>query len=71
MVLVTAPGADGSTITGITSALELAGAKVTGQAQLQPAFFDTSASTENSLDVLAGQVAPPNVPRVTRTPCRT
>lgn len=61
VVLVTAPGADGSTITGITSALELAGAKVTGQAQLQPAFFDTSASTENSLDVLAGKVTPPNV----------
>jgi len=47
VVLVTAPGADGSTISGITSALDLAGAKVTGQAQLHPAFFDTSASTEN------------------------
>jgi len=35
VVLVTAPGADGSTISGITSALDLAGAKVTGQAQLR------------------------------------
>jgi Copper transport outer membrane protein, MctB len=61
VVLVTAPGSDGSTITGITSALDLAGAKVTGQAQLQPAFFDTSASTENSLAALAQKVAPPTV----------
>jgi len=61
VVLVTAPGADGSTISGITSALDLAGAKVTGQAQLQPAFFDTSASTETSLDALAQKVAPPTV----------
>jgi len=61
VVLVTAPGADGSTISGITSALELAGAKVTGQAQLQPAFFNTSASTENSLDALAQKVSPPTV----------
>jgi hypothetical protein len=61
VVLVTAPGADGSTISGITSALQLAGAKVTGQVQMQPAFFDTSASTENSLDALAQKVAPPTV----------
>jgi hypothetical protein len=61
IVLVTAPGADGSTISGITSALDLAGAKVTGQAQLQPAFFDTSASTETSLDALAQKVSPPTV----------
>jgi hypothetical protein len=61
VVLVTAPGADGSTISGITSALELAGAKVTGEAQLQPAFFDTSASTENSLDALAEKVAPATI----------
>jgi hypothetical protein len=61
VVLVTAPGADGSTISGITSALDLAGAKVTGQVQLQPAFFDTSASTENSLDVLTAKVTPPTI----------
>jgi hypothetical protein len=61
VVLVTAPGADGSTISGITSALDLAGAKVTGQAQLQPAFFGTGASTESSLDALASKVAPPTV----------
>jgi Copper transport outer membrane protein, MctB len=61
VVLVTAPGADGATISGITSALKQAGAKVTGQAQLQPAFFDTSASNRTSLDALAQKVAPPGV----------
>ena len=61
VVLVTAPGADGSTITGVTAALQQAGAVVTGQADLQPSFFDTSASTQNSLTTLAQQVAPPDV----------
>jgi hypothetical protein len=60
-VLVTAPGADATTISGVTAALKQAGAQVTGQAELQPAFFDTSASTQNSLEVLAQQVAPPGV----------
>jgi hypothetical protein len=61
VVLVTAPGADGSTIAGITAALQQAGATVTAQANLQPGFFDTSAGTENSLDALAQRVAPPGV----------
>ena len=61
VVLVTAPSSDGSTISGITSALKQAGAKVTGQVALQPAFFVTSASTENSLDALAQKDAPPGV----------
>jgi hypothetical protein len=61
VVLVTAPGASGPAISGITADLDLAGAKVTGQAQLQPSFFDTSANTENSLDALALKVAPPTV----------
>jgi hypothetical protein len=61
VVLVTAPGADGATISGITTALEQAGAKVTGLAALQPAFFDTTTSTETSLDALAHQDAPPGV----------
>jgi hypothetical protein len=68
VVLVTAAGADNSTISGITSALDLAGAKVTGQVQLQPAFFDTSASTENSLVALAQKVAPPTVSPGDQTP---
>ncbi len=61
VVLVTAPGADSSTINGITSALKQAGAKVTGQVVLQPAFFGTSASTQTSLDALAEKVAPPTI----------
>jgi hypothetical protein len=60
-VLVTAPGAYGPTITGVTAALHEAGAVVTGQAELQPSFFDTSASTETSLTTLAQQVAPPDM----------
>jgi hypothetical protein len=61
VVLVTAPGSDGAAISGITSALKQAGAKVTGQVALQPAFFGTSASTETSLDALAVRDAPPGV----------
>jgi Copper transport outer membrane protein, MctB len=59
VALVTAPGADATTVNGITAALKLAGAKITTQAQLQPSFFDTSASTQSSLETLAQQVAPP------------
>jgi hypothetical protein len=61
IVLVTAPGSDAQTISGITSDLKLAGAKVAGQVQLQPAFFDTTATAQNNLDVLASKVAPPSV----------
>jgi Copper transport outer membrane protein, MctB len=61
VVLVIAPGADGATVSGITADLKLSGAKVTGQAQLQPAFFDTSGATENSLDALAQRLVPPGV----------
>jgi hypothetical protein len=68
VVLVTAPGASGSAISGITTALQQAGAKVTGQVQLQPAFFNTSASTENNLDALAQRVAPPGVTLGAATP---
>jgi hypothetical protein len=61
VVLVTAPGSDSTTISGITTTLQQAGAKVTGQVALQPAFFATSASTENSLEALAVKDAPPGV----------
>jgi hypothetical protein len=61
VVLVTAPGSDGPTISGITTALQQAGAKVTGQVALQPAFFATGASTENSLEALAVKDAPPGI----------
>jgi hypothetical protein len=61
VVLIIAPGADGSAISGITTDLGLAGAKVAGQVQVQPSFFGTGATTENSLDDLAIKVAPPTV----------
>lgn len=61
VALVTAPGADATTITGVTAALKLAGAKITVQAQLQPAFFNTSAGTQNTLEALAEQTAPPGL----------
>jgi hypothetical protein len=61
VVLVTAPGSEGATINGITSALKQAGAQITGQAALQPAFFDTSTSTESSLEALAVKDPPPGV----------
>jgi hypothetical protein len=60
-VLVTAPGADGTTISGITSALQQAGARVTGQVGLSSSFFDTSSSTESSLESLAQTLAPPGL----------
>jgi hypothetical protein len=61
VALVTAPGADATTINGVTAALKLAGAKVTTQAELQPSFFGTSAATRSSLEALAVQVAPPGL----------
>ena len=50
-----------ATVTGVTAAVQQAGAVVTGQAELQPSFFDTSTNTESSLSTLAGQVKPPTV----------
>ena len=61
VVLVDAPGADSQTISGITASVEQAGAKITGQIRLQQSFFDTSGSTENSLNQLAEQLAPPGL----------
>jgi Copper transport outer membrane protein, MctB len=58
VVIVDAPGADGQTISGVTRALQQAGATVTGQLDLQPSFFDTSRSAESSLNQLAQQLAP-------------
>jgi hypothetical protein len=61
VVLVTAPGSDGGAISGVTTALQQAGAKITGQAALQPAFFGTSSSTQTNLETLAESVVPPGV----------
>jgi Copper transport outer membrane protein, MctB len=65
VVLVSAPNAPGSVVSGVTSALELAGAKVTGQVSLQPLVFDPSASNQSYISTIVAtlsstHVQPPN-----------
>jgi Copper transport outer membrane protein, MctB len=50
LLIVTEPGASASVVTGISSAAAEAGATVTGQIALQNKFFDTSATTLDSLN---------------------
>jgi Copper transport outer membrane protein, MctB len=61
VVLVTAPGADTTTVKGISSALTTAGATLTGTVALTPQFFETDATTEAMLTTTAGQLAPAGV----------
>ncbi len=61
VVLVTAPGADNATVSGITTALGQAGATLTGTISLAPQFFDVTATNESSLLNIAGQLAPSGV----------
>lgn len=58
VVLVNAPGAPGSVISGLTTALQHAGSTVTGQVNLQPKLLDASQSNQNFLSQLALQLAP-------------
>jgi Copper transport outer membrane protein, MctB len=50
LLIVTEPGASASAVAGISSAAAVAGATVTGQIALQNKFFDTSATTLDSLN---------------------
>ena len=50
VLIVTEPGAQSSVISGITSAASDAGASVTGQINLQPKFFDTTDTTQDTLN---------------------
>jgi hypothetical protein len=59
VVLVEAPGASGSVISGVQNALTTAGATVTGQVQFQTQFFSTAA--ESNLDTLNRQLTPAGV----------
>ena len=59
VVLVTAPGFPGGVVTGVTSALAVAGATVTGQVQLQSQFFATG--TQSDLDTRNRQLTPAGV----------
>jgi copper transport outer membrane protein MctB len=70
VVLVIAPGADSTTVDGVTTALGKAGAAVTGQVVLSSQFFDTSAATEQRLKTTAASLAPAGLtmPRTTPDP---
>ena len=58
VVLVVAPGAPESVTSGVTQALGMAGATVTGQLQFQAPFFDTSPAGSEKLAQLAEHLAP-------------
>jgi len=58
VVLVVAPGAPESVTSGVTQALGMAGASVTGQLQFQEPFFDTSPAGSEKLAQLAEHLAP-------------
>jgi hypothetical protein len=57
-VIITAPGAPGGVVSGITTALGDAGATVSGQVALSTKFADTSGSTMELLNQLTDRVAP-------------
>ena len=59
LLIVTEPGAQSSVVSGITSAAIHAGATVTGQINLQPKFFDTSGTAQDSLNQTTVAVAQP------------
>jgi Copper transport outer membrane protein, MctB len=59
VVLVEAPGAPGSVVSGVQNALTTAGATVTGQVQFQTQFFSTGAAAD--LDTLNRQLTPAGV----------
>jgi copper transport outer membrane protein MctB len=57
VVLITEPGAQSSVVNGIKQAVTDAGATVSGQLALQPAFNDTTGATQSSLNSINGSVA--------------
>ena len=59
VVLVLAPGAPGSVTSGVAQQLANAGATVTGQVQLDPSLFDTSAASTQKLTQIVQQYAQP------------
>jgi Copper transport outer membrane protein, MctB len=58
VVLVLAPNTDATTVTGVTRALQEAGATLTGQVRLTSQFFDTSAVNEQAMTSAANRLAP-------------
>ncbi len=61
VVLVTAPGADATTVNGIVAALRLSGATLTGQVSLNTQFLNTGVSTEQTLTSEARHLTPAGV----------
>jgi hypothetical protein len=57
LLIVTEPGAQASVVSGISAAANDAGAAVTGQINLAPKFFDTSGTTQDSLNQTTLDVA--------------
>jgi hypothetical protein len=57
LLIITEPGAQSSVISGISNAAIDAGASVTGQINLQPKFFDTSGTAQDSLNQTTLDVA--------------
>ena len=57
LLIVTEPGAQSSVVSGISTAAIDAGATVTGQINLAPKFFDTSGTTQDSLNQTTLDVA--------------
>jgi Copper transport outer membrane protein, MctB len=57
LLIVTEPGAQSSVVSGISTAAIEAGASVTGQINLQPKFFDTSGTAQDSLNQTTQDVA--------------
>src|SRR5262249_1320589 len=59
VLLVTAPGASGQVLTGVSQLLKKdAGAVITGQGQLQPSFLDNTPATNSKLAVITRQGLP-------------
>jgi hypothetical protein len=57
LLIVTEPGAQPSVVSGISSAALAAGASITGQINLATKFFDTSGTTQDSLNQTTLDVA--------------
>jgi hypothetical protein len=57
VVLIAAPGADNTVLSGLTTALRQAGATVTGQVSLTTEFTQTTGQTEAALTSLAQRLA--------------
>ena len=58
VVVVEAPGASSQVVSGVSDALAEAGAKVSGQIQIQDKFFDVSRATQQQLTQLAQRFTP-------------